>query len=131
MSLREAVIEVMTEMEQESKHAVKIHQWVKMLRIALKASEDDKKPETLVTGKIPPIQPIQHLAKDALETAKKESRISKMEEEMTPRQVEVIGLDEILYVPLDAAAPVGCKTRIAGKICELRADGKLHVLESS
>lgn len=145
MSLRDVVKEIADDMDGPSdlcpvsdKARLSVLQpYVKMLRMALKASEGES--TKVIQAQAPPMDPlIAHRL--AIEAAKERIRSDKnhidAQEMIEGRQVELIGgpgYDPKLptFMEISHQMPVGTKTQSGGSWYELRADGKLHHWEAT
>ncbi len=137
MGLRESVEDIIKEMEaddaEDSIHYLR--PYIKILRIALKASAVDPDAIRLASAPlIPQMSPEAH-HRLQIEKAKEEFRgkSAVMEEALSDKQLELVdgpGYDKACptYIPMPADMPIGAKTSIEGSIYQLRKDGRLHFL---
>ena len=129
MSLKEAVLEIVTEMESDISEddtdicgdcVPCVRGYVRALKAACKAHNDTPQ---IVQAQVPDF--VQH--RQMIESAKAEFQKNK-KEDTGPRMVQIEG-DEA-YIEIASDMPVEAKMSIGKSIFQLREDGKLHKVES-
>ena len=132
MSLSEAVLEIVGEMEEtESATSMeriyhilseKVRSWAKQLRRAVKAAEGS------VPAKNEMMESLKALAQDREERLKKQAQ-----EDVSAANTSMVlvaeGPSKDLFVVVDPQMPVGAKMFVEGRVHELKADRKLYPVE--
>jgi len=134
MSLKDVILEIAEEMEEEAKVFIKanadfapviVKGWAKQLRQAVKASKGDDivTAENMVTAfmnqPIPRVNVHKPPVRDSLESPDDMMGGGRM-------VLCIGGENDGVCAPLDNRAPMGCKTLVGGEVYILLIDDRLH-----